>query len=566
MTATETLTPTTTPDAPPAEESCQACGWTPEPGELWPSEGKMACRWIEDNLILAEGDWYGKPFRLRKDQRLFIWEWFEYCPDCGEWHYNEALWGAATGDGKTALVAAIVAVSFAGPPEYVDKETGQVRGIAPHSPNIPVSAASWEQADLLFGCLKIMFGGTDDEVEEAPLRGMFEVYDAEIKMRDGVPGRAFRTAAVAGTNEGGLPTLYVQDELHEWGEQEDRKGRVATVISKSTLKRRTLRGSGRILALSTAGFDVDKSLLGAEYKRGKRRLRDWRVAPRFLFRWAEAPDGLDWEKAADREIAVRAASNAAGIQWSVRDRVALWGTPKYPRHEWIRYFGNRWVDIAEDSWLKDHPTAWPNCRGSWTASDENPWALVVDMALRQDSVSVGRVEQLPDDRFAFTARIWNAEHSHNGKIDHGAVWDYIVEQARGSGFRGVVYDPRFFEVPARLAEDEHNLLMVEFPQTVERMQPACGLALQMIVNQRIVHADDPDVNLMVTSAVPRWQERGFTLAKGRSKRHIDAAITLVMGLWHLHGPEEEPPPAGAPSAPPAQGSNDMFRPTTRLQI
>lgn len=532
---------------------------------MWPTEGPTACRWIEDNLILAEGDWYGKPFKLRRDQRRFIYEWFEACPDCGEWRYSEGLWGAATGDGKTALVAAIVAVSFAGPPEYVDAD-GRVRGIAPAAPNIPVSAASWEQADLLFGALKIMFGGQDDEVTEAPLCGMFAVYDAEIKFHGGVPGRAFRTAAVAGTNEGGLPTLYVCDELHEWGEQGDRKGRVATVIGKSTLKRRTLRGSGRILSLSTAGFDVDHSLLGAEYKRGKRRLKDPSSAPRFLFRWAEAPDGLNYEDPEHRAVAVRAASNAAGVQWSVRDRVALWGTPRYPRHEWIRYFANRWVDVADESWLRDHPTAWPACRGTWSQSDSNPWVQTVDMALRQDSVSVGRVEKLPDGRFATSARIFRASDELDGKIDHGKVWDYVVEQARGTGHRGTAYDPRFFEVPARLAEDM-GLLMIEFPQTPERMTPACGLALQLIVAGTVVHGDDPDFTAHVVSAVPRWQERGFTLAKGRSKRHIDACITMVMGLWILHEVPDVAPPPATVANPPAPGSTrELWRPTSRLPI
>lgn len=524
----------------------------------------MAVRWIQQNLIFAEGDWLGQPFKLRRDQKLFLYKWFEYCPDCGEWHYQEALRGAATGDGKTAFVAAVVAVSFAGPPEYRDPDTGMVRGIAPASPNIPVSAASWEQADLLFSCLKVMFGGQNDEYTDAPLCGLFEVYDAEIKLRDR-PGRCFRTAAVAGTNEGGLPTLYVCDELHEWGEQEDRKGRVATVIGKSATKRKTLRGSGRVLNLSTAGFDVDHSLLGAMYKRGKRRLRDPSVAPRFLMDWQEAPDGLNYEIAEHREIAVRAASKAADLQWSVRDRVNLWGDPKYPRHEWIRYFANRWVDVGSDSWLRDHPAAWSNCAGTWLSSPSHPWVLVVDMALKQDSVAVDRLEVLPDGRIAVTAKIFTARQNHDNRIDHVEVWAYIIDQAKGSGFRGIVYDPRFFELPARLAEDR-GIPVIEFPQSVERMAPACGLAFQKIVANLLVHDNDPDLNRHVLSAAQRLQERsGFTLSKGRSKTHIDACIAMVMGIWILcEVPEEAPPPATAPVAD--HTGENIFRPTSRLDI
>src|SRR5207249_1423842 len=145
--------------------------------------------------------------------------------------------------------------------------------------------------------------------------------------------------------EGGLPSLFVRDELHEWGDLGSNKARVATVISKSTRKRRTPHGSGRIISLSTAGFDIDHSLLGARCKLGEQVVRDPRVSPRFLYDWRSAPDGLDYKRARDREKAVRAASAAADVLWNVADRVADWGKPEYPAHEWIRYYANRWVDV-----------------------------------------------------------------------------------------------------------------------------------------------------------------------------------------------------------------------------
>ena len=90
-----------------AELGCPRCGWAPGAGELWPSHGGVACTWIEDNLIFAEGDWFGQPFRLRDDQKVFLWRWYEHCPKCSKWRYRRALRGAAKGDGKTAFIAAI---------------------------------------------------------------------------------------------------------------------------------------------------------------------------------------------------------------------------------------------------------------------------------------------------------------------------------------------------------------------------------------------------------------------------------------------------------------------------
>ncbi|MGH3424799.1 MAG: hypothetical protein ACRDO8_08730, partial [Nocardioidaceae bacterium] len=498
---------------------CGACGWVPKGGELWPSHGSVGVRWIEDNLIFPEGDTFGEPFRLRDDQKLFLYRWYEYCPRCGEWRYDEGLRGAATGDGKTTFIAAVGCLEFAGPPQ-----------ISPVSPNIPIAAASFEQADLLFGAAATMLGGRGDHVKAAPLCGLFDVFDTEVRFKDGTPGVVRRVAAAAGTNEGGLPTLFLADELHEWGEVGDRKARVHTVISKSTAKRRTKRGKGRTLNLSTAGFDVDHSMLGDMYKRGCKVLRDPAAAPRFLFDWQEAPDGLDYSTSGDRERAARAASKAADVTWNVRDRVAEWDKPNMPSHEWIRYYANRWVDVAEESWLAEHPAAWADCRGEWQSAHGNPWVLAVDMALRQDSVAVDRVEQLPDGRFAVTARIWRPV---DRRIDHAEVWGYIRDRAHGSGFRGVVYDPRFFEVPGRLLEDE-GVPVVQFDQTPALMAPACAKTFQLILERMIVHDGDPDFAAHVTAAVRRDQgDRGWTLSKGKSKRQIDATVAMCMGVQIL---------------------------------
>ena len=509
------------------DPGCIDCGWRPAPGALWPTEGPVAVRWMERFLICAEGDWFGKPLRLRPDQKRFVYRWYEFCPACGYWRYDEALRGAATGDGKTTFVAALECLEMFGPPQ-----------IAPVSPNIINAAASFEQADLLFAIAGVMLGGRDQAVAEAPLCGYAEVYDTEIRYADGRPGIMKRVAAVAGTNEGGLPSLFVGDELHEWGDVGSTKARVHMVIGKSTRKRRMIcrmpdgrevtRGPGRKLGISTAGFDVDHTLLGAMYKHGRRAQHDPSVSPRLLFDWREAPEGLDYSKADDRRQAVVAASAAAGVLWDIEGRVREWDNPAVEHHEWIRYYGNAWVDVPADSWLKDHPAAWGKCRGTWELAGDEPAVLAVDMALKRDSVSVGECVKLADGRTAYTAKIW---YPSDGKIDHLAVFEYILARALelGPRFRGLVYDPRFFELPARQLEDE-GLLVIEFSQSPAAMAPACGLAFDAILAGQIVHDGNPDVTRQVKAAVKHQQERGFTLSKGRSRVHIDAAVTLCMGF------------------------------------
>jgi phage terminase large subunit-like protein len=154
------------------------------------------------------------------------------------------------------------------------------------------------------------------------------------------------------------------------------------------------------------------------------------------------------------------------------------------------------------------------------------------MALKHDSCSVTRVEKLPDGRVAVSSRIWRADQ-HQGRIPHDDVWRYIRDNATGLGFRGVVYDPRYFEVPARMLEDE-NVLAIEFDQSPVRMAPACGLTFRLILEHQIVHDGDPLFASHVKSAVSAPQERGgFTLKKGKSRSHIDACVAMCMGVWVL---------------------------------
>jgi phage terminase large subunit-like protein len=486
------------------------CGWSTD--GLWPSHGGVAVDWIHDNLIFAEGDYYGEPFRLRPDQQAFLWRWYEHCDRCGAWRYRRGLKGASKGDGKTAFIAAIACLEFAGP-----------SCIAPKSPNIPIMAASFEQANLLFSVAGTMLGGKDKAVKEAPLREYFEVYDTEIRFADGRPGRMYRVAAQAGTNDGTLPTLFLADELHELGAIGSNKARVHTVIANGLRKRR----SGRELNLSTAGAELDGSLLGAMYKHGLAVAHDPAVDPEFLFDWREAPDGLNYDDPADRRVAVRAASAAADVLWSVEDRVRRWDDPVVPHHEWIRYFANKWVAVTDDSWLVEHPGAWAACESDEPIPRRGEVVAGVDMSLRNDSTSVVIVHPAADGRMIVRSRVWDAPKG--GVIDHLEVMAYIRRIADQYVLRECAYDPRFFEVPSLTLRDE-GLNMVEVPQTPERMAPACSAALELIVQGKVAHDGDPVLTAHVSAAVKRENDRGWTLSKGRSKRKIDACIALIIAL------------------------------------
>jgi len=525
-----------------ADPPCPDCGWSPPPGGSWPSEGGRACWWIETHCVCGEGDWYGKLIKLRPDQMHSLWEWYSYCGGCGHWRYTHWIRTEATGGGKTTFMAAVEVLELAGPPE-----------ISPVSPNVVSAANSWEQANRLFGAAQIMCGGQEGhKVEESPLLGYFEVYESKITRTDGKPGQLVRVAAVAGTNEGGLPSLFVVDEVHELGDVgETGRVRMHVVIGKSTRKRQLRceipvkdaagevtgiraveRGPGRIIDISTAGFDVDHSFFGAQYKHGKAVQKDPGLDPRLLFECWEARPGLDFSKPEDRLTAVQDASPAAGILWNPMDRVRDWGKPEMPAHEWGRYFANRWEKIPEDSWLKAHPAAWGKCQGEWEITGDEPTVLTVDMSLTRDSTAVDELALLPDGRIAVTATLWLPTA---GRIDHLEVYNHVRDRAHelGRRFRGVVYDPRFFELPARMLEDDEGLQVIQFDQGPALMAPAVGETFDAIIDGVIVHDGDVEFSAQVLAAAKRSQERGFTLSKGKSKRRIDATVALCMGVWAI---------------------------------
>lgn len=458
-----------------------------------PTYGPLAVAWIEANVVHGEGDLFGEPFRCTDDQRAVLDRLLVYDPRTGRLLIRRAVLGRAKGWGKTEFVAAVALFFLAGP-------------LAPTAPNIPVAAASFEQADLLFGSARIM-------AREGPLAPHLEAYDTEILLKGG-PGRMFRVAAAAGTNDGGRPTLFAADELHEWL---GAKARVFLVISNSIAKRR----DGLVLVISTAGSE-DSELLRGLYDYGRSVQAGEVKDPQFLLDWCEADPELDPRDgpAVRRRMAMQANPHAEafGLLEHIERR---WH--EIPEHEWIRYFANRWVTIAAESWLPD---------GAWRACADTSVDLVdgadtwvgLDMALKHDTVAVVVGQHTPDGRMVVRHRAWLPD---GDTVDVASVEAHLRDLHRRYRLVEVAYDPAYFQRSAEVLTDD-GLPMVEFPQSAQRMVPACQIAYEWICAGRVVHDGSPVFCDQVESAAPRMTESGWRLSKGKSKRKIDAAVALVM--------------------------------------
>jgi len=500
--------------------------------ELWPTRGRLAEKWIETALIHGEGDLYGQPFRLLEEQRLFLWEWYEYDPDTLEWRYRQALKGDPRGAGKTEFLAAIACLEFAGPSAFRRQ-----------TPIIHVAAASLGNAGELFGQIQIMLGGQGDSVRESPLCGRFNVYDTRIEYRDGRPGYIQRIAADAGTNQGGKTTLFLADEIHEWT---GRRERVHSVISSALAKRR----GAREINITTAGPrkgsippEPHDGIAWTLYAKGLEKRANPEAHPRFLFSWREPSKVRDLSDRDERRLSVvEASGSAAGRLWDLDDRLDKWDDPEFRHSDYERYFLNSWPAVGSGTWLEDLPNAWADLALPELAviPPKAPVVIGVDSALRHDTASVTIVYPRADGRRVWSARVFPAV---NGRIDQIGLRDHLRELAGRYVIEALAYDPRFFELPAQLLELE-GWPVVEVPQSPERMGRTEELVFRQIVTGEIVHDGDPTLSAHVEAAVWRESDRGRVLSRTKSGGPIDALIAGVLATYVLdvEPVEEDAPP------------------------
>ena len=179
-----------------------------------PTDGPKVIKFIESHCRYGEGDNFGQPVRLDPWEKAIINHLYRLNPD-GSRRYRRCLLELPKGNGKTPLGAWIAIYELC---------TGT-------SPVIPVAAASYEQSNLLFDDIR-------SAIDESPTLSQFlETFESEVQVRNG-PGRAYRVAAVAGTNDGARPTLVLADEIHEW--VGTAKERVFLVLSNGAASTPTL--------------------------------------------------------------------------------------------------------------------------------------------------------------------------------------------------------------------------------------------------------------------------------------------------------------------------------------
>lgn len=462
-----------------------------------------------------------------------------------------ALIGIAKKNGKTELCAAL-ALFFAFGPSGPD-------GQPEPSALVIIAAGSDDQADLLFGAAATM-------CKLSPtLSQITEVFESEITCPSLVGSKVKRVAAAAKKTSSNLdgPNIYVVicDELHCW------EGAQARVVWNTLTNGGVTRLQPMVLQITTAGFDKD-TLCGEQYDYGKSVALGEVDDPGYFFWWVEPPEGAD-----HRDPAVIEASNPSfGLVMSLRFYVDQ--LTKKTEAVFRRYFLNMWTE-AEESWLG---------HGIWEAQSVGPFEFDRDRAMwvgtdastKHDSTAHVRAQWHdcmpgcpgwhnrpgpgPVRKVRLQARIWERPFDprtrrplEGWRLPIAEVENEMRDYHRRYELDACGYDPARFERSAQQLEME-GLPMEEVPQTDGHMVPAAQNLFQLVMQDLVEHDGDPVFTRHMKAAVAvqaQGGNGGWRLHKGKTRKHMDAAIAAAIAARLANQPAEAPPASAAPS--PAEG-------------
>jgi phage terminase large subunit-like protein len=460
---------------------------SPGPWKAWKrmSRHGRAIRFIETYCRAPKGKGHGEPIRLATFQK----EWLEEILADG---VDAAVKQTPRGNGKSTEGGALAVWAT-----FDDDETG--------SPQVPIIATTIGQA------VRSCYGVAVSMVRAEPeLLNRSLIYTGISTPRVTVPFNEGELFPISNDPDGLQGLDYSLALVDEIGFQ--------PVESWDSLRMASgKRDRSLAIGVGTPGLDRTNALFTL-----RKSVNEGTATPGFRFREYAAPEGC----AIDDRKAWRTANPAlrAGFLRASALETDLAITPE--AHFRLFRLG-QWVE-GTDAWLGANGRAvWEGLVNPWGFIDGAPTWVGIDIGIKHDSSAAVAVQEREDGRLHAVCRLWIP--TQDEPVDVTDVMQHIRELADRYEVRSVSYDPRLFDVPAKMLADE-GLPMEEVPQSLERMTPAVGTLYEMLKLGTITHDGDEPFGTQILNAVPRYNERGFTLAKGKSRGRIDAAVALALAV------------------------------------
>jgi phage terminase large subunit-like protein len=493
-------------------------------------------------LVHGEGDLLGKPYRVPAWLRRAAYRILEYDPTIvdpttGAHPYltRRTLIICPKGSAKTEGVAALALFLLAGPSMPTPNGPMQRR-----SPNMPMAAGSWDQANKLFGAAATnMATGTPDS--PAPLAAHVECFDSEIQLRD-APGKIYRVAAVAGTNDGDLPTAAFCDEIHEWT---GRKRRVHLVLTQGLEK----RFNGLEVNITTPDAADPDSLLGTMYRHAERVAAGELEDPELYYLRYGAPEGTKVATVKQLAAALRKAHPAEWIDCS--GLAARLISRKIPAHEIRRYWLAQFVPAA-GHWLPDG--AWEQrLRQGRTPRAGTEIVVAFDGSYRRDSTAVVGCT-LKGHLFVIDAWERPEGAGDSWRVPRSEVKAVVAAAMDRWDVRELAPDPPGWHDEIEGWEETWGDTVVRYDTNERRrMAAACSRFYAAVAGGEedasalpLTHDGDPRLARHLRNAVPKSTPAGTLITKATvdSKLKIDIAIAAVVAFdrasWHARHEATEP--------------------------
>jgi phage terminase large subunit-like protein len=363
--------------------------------------------------------------------------------------------------------------------------------------SVSLGAASREQASIAFQVMR-------EAAEHPALAHLVTVRHLALRADAGgllrvVSGRGERA-------HGQTDSLMLADEVWCWPDD-----KLLEAFQTALVK----RPDARLVMISTAASTLDSPL-------GRQRVRALagEVSQRAAFIDSRAA-GLRWLEWSVREGAdlddVREVKKANPAPWITLEALREQHARVTPQ-AWAQFHACRW-GVGEGAWLP--PGAWSACRSAYEVEEGETVTLGVDVG---GSRAASAVVAVTDDLRVAAVEVFEGNDS---VLD---VTEAVRRLAQGFVVREVAYDPWRFKSEALRLEGEGIGPMVEFPQSHARMVPASERLHATIVEERLRHYGDPDLDRHVAHAVAKPTGRGWRLDKSERGAQIDAAVALAMAV------------------------------------
>jgi phage terminase large subunit-like protein len=413
------------------------------------------------------------------------------------------------------------------------------------APRVYAIAGARHQADFAHSFAK-------DNIEDGPLAAWLTVAGQIIGYPD-TRGEFEILSAEGNLSAGSNTSAAIFDELFLFEHQHQRE---AWNSQARALHKRA--GRSWVLAISTAGYNK-QTLLGEMFDAAiahpklqilddgfHLRLCDTETG--FLFWYHGIPEGADFE---DPKV-IRRATPAPWVK--PRDLLRELYRPDTETDEldWLRLHGNQWT-VRKKAWFSSG--IWDALGGESRIPEGAVISIGIDGARTYDTTSVGWVWINPETgRKVSRAHVWSVRpqpvpfHTfvEDGELDNETLIEpFVHELARRYRIRGISFDPRYLDTPARHLANALACPVIAVEAAGPKMTDAVSWFERDVVTGRIEHNRDPIVRAHISAIDTIKLNDGSTKIGKRGKEYpIDAGTALILANYTSELDLPEPGAAG----------------------